>query len=173
MNFGLENVYFRSINTWHKLRKLICYACFKWTLSGDSVNHTTFIRTKSLSNWNPKGLKYISADEWLQSILNDHKFCFFNPPTLALHRCLLRSNYRYRFVSKILSSFEGIVLSHRANLELLMISVASDSFMMLHTLQESTRSPIFVFPICRIVFLGSNCTVVLAILANMLSSELS
>ena len=111
LNFGLKNLYFRSVNTWHKLRKLICYACFKWTLSGDSVNHTTFIRTKSLSNWYPKGLKYISADEWIQSILNDHKFCFFNPPTLALHRRLLRSNDRYRFVSKILKvKFLGTVL---------------------------------------------------------------
>ena len=34
-------------------------------------------------------------------------------------------------------------------------------------------SPTVVFPICKIVFLGSICTVVLAMLATMLSSELS
>ena len=76
-------------------------------------------------------------------------------------------------LAKVLNSYEDTVIRRRASLKLLMTSVVSDSFKMLHTLPETITSPTFVFPICMIVFLGSICTAVLAMLATMFSSELS
>ena len=86
-------------------------------------------------------------------------------PLLSIGACIIPMT-GIGSLAKVLSSCSGAAVSHRASVELLITSVASDSFKMLHTLPESMRSPTLVFPICRIVFFGSICTVVLAMLAT-------
>ena len=49
----------------------------------------------------------------------------------------------------------GAVVNHRTGDEIMMISVASDLFMILQRVPESIKRPTFLFPIFSVVFFGS------------------
>ena len=91
---------------------------------------------------------------------------------LAIGACIIPVTFMGSF-ENVLSSWGGAIINHRARGEFSTISEARDLGKILHTLPESMRSPTWVLPICKMVLFGSICIALLAMLATILSSELS
>ena len=111
----------------------------------------------------------------------DQKEVLVHPvlPQLSLRQPLLYSGVcivpvkRIDYLAKVFIPLQGAVISHCVREDFSFILVSNDSFRIIKTRLDSMKSPAIVLPILSVVFRGSVFKVLLAMLATMLSSELS
>ena len=173
LKIRFNNMNFRSANAWDKLGNWFTMSVLNghWvvivlTILPSSEKRVWVIEISSISN------KSLPISGFIPSRKTTNSASSIRQPVLSIGACIIPMT-GIGSLEKAMSSCAGAVVSHSASVELFIASVARNSFKKLHTLPESMRSPTLVFPICKIVFLGSIWTVLLAMLATILSSEMS